>query len=134
MCAKLELVFSVQCSVFRSRRKAPAYNITGPRKVLRSKLFGERRNKWSKLKRFTRKPFSLEEFVWTRQRVAKNCKLKTENCKFLFSNAKQEFTIARRSLATATLLSSLKNGAQAPFFNVSRTVFSFLILSKECVF
>ena len=38
----------------------------GPRKVLQSKLFGERRNKWSKLKRFARKPFFLAEFVWTR--------------------------------------------------------------------
>ena len=39
----------------------------GPRKVLRSKLFGERTNKWSKLKRFAREPFSLAKFVWTRQ-------------------------------------------------------------------
>ena len=37
----------------------------GPRKVLRSKLFGERRNKCSKLKRFAREPFSLAKFVWT---------------------------------------------------------------------
>ena len=37
----------------------------GPRKVLRSKLFGERRNKCSKLKRFAREPLSLAKFVWT---------------------------------------------------------------------
>ena len=42
-----------------------ALEFRGPRKVLRSKLFGERRNKWSKLKGFARKTFSLAKFVWT---------------------------------------------------------------------
>ena len=45
--------------------KNRAKRYRGPRKVLCSKLFGERRNKCSKLKRFAREPFSLAKFVWT---------------------------------------------------------------------